>query len=249
MRLTQDLHVHSTFSDGKSTMEENLAEAEARELATLGMVDHVRTDTEWVREFSAAVDAIRSETSIELFCGVEAKILDTTGKLDIPATLPGVDSIAVADHQLPWIDETMHPAAARTQIEEGSLSANEAVEALCSGMLGAMEFDANLLMVHPMSILPKMGLSEVDVPDSLVREIGRSAVRNGVLFEINERWRCPSLRIAQLLAEEGVSFASSTDSHRATTIGRYDYVIEIATELGLATEELNRNRNGSLVRP
>ena len=249
MKLTQDLHVHSTFSDGKSTMEENLAQAEARELATLGMVDHVRTDTEWVPSFSEAVEAMRQTTALELLCGVEAKILDTEGRLDIPDALPGVDYIAVADHQLPWIEETLHPAAARTQIEEGSLTAEAVVEALCSGMLGAMEFDANLLMVHPMSILPKMGLSEADVPESLVREIGRSAVRNSVLFEINERWRCPSLRIAQLLAEEGVSFASSTDSHRAATIGRYDYVIEIATELGLATEELNRNRNGSLVRP
>ena len=43
-----DLHVHSTFSDGASTVEENVASAAGHGLHTIGLVDHVRRSTDWV---------------------------------------------------------------------------------------------------------------------------------------------------------------------------------------------------------
>jgi hypothetical protein len=49
------MHVHSTFSDGRNTLEENVAQAERVGLRALRCVDHVRTDTKWVPTFTAAV--------------------------------------------------------------------------------------------------------------------------------------------------------------------------------------------------
>lgn len=82
--LTQDMHVHSTFSDGKNTIEENIAEAERIGLTELTCVDHVRADTEWVPDYVAAVRGAAEQTPIALHCAVEAKILDTEGRLDVP---------------------------------------------------------------------------------------------------------------------------------------------------------------------
>ena len=45
--LAEDMHVHSTFSDGEGTIEENIAAAEERSLTALTCVDHVRRDTDW----------------------------------------------------------------------------------------------------------------------------------------------------------------------------------------------------------
>jgi PHP domain len=59
--LDQDFHVHSTFSDGASTLAENVAAARDRELRTLCLVDHVRRDTAWVPEFVAAVGQYRHQ--------------------------------------------------------------------------------------------------------------------------------------------------------------------------------------------
>ncbi len=40
--VRQDMHVHSTFSDGRDTIEDNVAEAERLGLLELTCVDHVR---------------------------------------------------------------------------------------------------------------------------------------------------------------------------------------------------------------
>ena len=101
MSARVDMHVHSTFSDGRDRLEDNVAEAEALGLTALGCVDHVRADTGWVPGYVAAVHALRPQTGVELRCGIEAKLLDTTGALDLPAGIDGVDAIYAADHQVP----------------------------------------------------------------------------------------------------------------------------------------------------
>ena len=64
MNPLADLHVHSTFSDGRGTIEENIAAAEALGLGTLGCVDHVRVDTDWVPDYVAAVNRLRGSTRV-----------------------------------------------------------------------------------------------------------------------------------------------------------------------------------------
>ena len=95
--LDEDFHVHSTFSDGASTLAENVRAARERGLRTLCLVDHVRRDTRWLPEFTAAVDQYRGQPGLHVLAGVEAKILDTAGHLDLPPGLqtgrhrPGAD--------------------------------------------------------------------------------------------------------------------------------------------------------------
>ena len=60
MNARQDMHVHSTFSDGRDPIEDNVAEAEALGLTALDCVDHVRADTDWVPDYVAAVRRIRA---------------------------------------------------------------------------------------------------------------------------------------------------------------------------------------------
>src|SRR3954468_11184108 len=102
--LREDHHVHSTFSDGRSTLEENIAQAERVGLAQLGCVDHVRAGTTYVPAYAAAIDALRSTTPVALTIGIEAKILDADGRLDLPAEMSAIDVIYAADHQFPWHD-------------------------------------------------------------------------------------------------------------------------------------------------
>src|SRR5688572_18586104 len=101
LNLREDMHVHSTASDGKNEIEENLAEAEALGLIRFGCVDHVRLDTTWVPEYVARVQRARPKFGLEIWTGVEAKLLDQRGTLDMPADLRGVDRVYVADHQFP----------------------------------------------------------------------------------------------------------------------------------------------------
>ena len=121
VNLLQDMHVHSTFSDGRDTLEANVAQAETLGLTQLGCVDHVRADTAWAPAYASAVQRVSGETGVELQCGIEAKLLDTSGALDLPEGIGGVDAIYVADHQVPLADGPNHPDAVRARLERGQL--------------------------------------------------------------------------------------------------------------------------------
>ncbi|MES2172108.1 MAG: PHP domain-containing protein [Actinomycetota bacterium] len=93
--LLTDFHVHSTFSDDAvSTVAENIAAASAAGLTHLRLVDHVRSDTTWVPEFLAAVAAEPVPGGLTVLTGVEAKIMDAAGRLDLPADYRGAVLIA-----------------------------------------------------------------------------------------------------------------------------------------------------------
>lgn len=229
--LRHDLHVHSTYSDGRHDIGTNVLTATRRGLVTIGLVDHVRRDTTWVTDYAEDVARLRRRASIDVTCGVEVKILDESGALDIPSRTVGVDDIVVADHQVP-LGGTCHvPAAVRDRLRTGELAPAEVVGALLEATARAAERHDGVLIAHLFSVLPKAGLDESDVSAHDVRTLGRRLAASGARVEISERWRCPSARVAAILAEEGVTLVASTDSHRKGTIGRYDYVAEVARSL------------------
>ena len=231
MNPLADLHVHSTFSDGRGTIEENIAAAEALGLGTLGCVDHVRVDTDWVPAYVEAVQRARDGTAVELRCGIEAKLLDTTGALDLPGGIDGIDAIYAADHQVPLADGPTHPREVRERIAGGDLDPAVVIDAILTSTARALDRPQRVVIAHFLSILPKIGLTEADVPPEGLERLAAEAARTGQEIEISERWRCPSAATLRPFLRHGVPIALSTDSHKSETIGRYDYCLEVRREL------------------
>ena len=231
MNPLADLHVHSTFSDGRGTIEENIAAAEALGLGTLGCVDHVRVDTDWVPAYVEAVQRARDGTAVELRCGIEAKLLDTTGSLDLPGGIDGIDAIYAADHQVPLADGPTHPREVRERIGGGDLDPAVVIDAILTSTARALDRPQRVVIAHFLSILPKIGLTEADVPPEGLERLAAEAARTGQEIEISERWRCPSAATLRPFLRQGVPIALSTDSHKSETIGRYDYCLEVRREL------------------
>ncbi len=231
MNPLSDMHVHSTFSDGKGTIEENIAAAEALGLAALGCVDHVRVSTDWVPEYVAAVARLRSETHVELRCGIEAKLLDTTGALDLPGGIEGVDAIYAADHQVPLEEGPTHPREVKERIESGDLSAAEVIDAILTSTARAIDRPERIVIAHFLSILPKIGLTEADVPLAGLERLADETRRTGQEIEISERWKCPSAATLRPFVARGVPILLSTDSHLSERIGRYEYCLAVRREL------------------
>ncbi len=244
MRFDEDFHVHSTFSDGASTLAENVAAAHERGLRTLGLVDHVRRDTAWLPAFTAAVAALReaeqrSHSRLRLLAGVEAKILDTAGRLDLPPDLDGIDLVLIADHQFPGDNGPVHPERARAAIDSGALSAAEAVERLCAATEKALyATDRDRVVAHLFSVLPKIGLDEAVLPDALLVHLAARVAEAGAMVEINEKWACPAPRTVVALARAGVTIVASTDSHHCRDVGNYPCVRQTAAaaDPGLAAQ-------------
>lgn len=235
--LGGDHHVHSTFSDdASSTLQENLEAAAAAGLHTLCATDHVRGSTTWVPEFLAAVSGLTpmsgtGGTPVSVLAGVETKILDATGRLDLPDRLPfrsspggiGLDRVLIADHQFPGPDGPWSPAVAREKLQNGWAAA-DLVDLLVTATIRAIASVPAAQLAHPFSILPKIGLSEDDLGQDHLRSLGGAAAAAGCPIEINEKWSCPGPRAARALAGAGALLVASTDSHTHRDVGQYDVV-------------------------
>ena len=229
--LLGDFHVHSTFSDdAESTLAENLDSAASRGLREIRCVEHVRRSTSWVPEFVAAVERQREREGLVVRTGVEAKILDATGRLDTPEELQGIDAVLIADHQFPGPDGPWSPSETRRRLDEG-LSVGDALDLLVAGLVNAMERTESGQLAHCFSILPKVGLDEGDLHDDHLQRWAVTAARTRTPVELNEKWQCPGPRAIAAAVAAGVQLVAATDSHVHTDVGRYDWVEQTAAGL------------------
>ncbi len=150
--IVHDYHVHSTFSDGVDDLDTMMGAAVRAGLTTVGFADHVRASTAWLPAYVEAIDRIRSSAAIPVWRGVESKILDTSGKLDLPADLSGIEYLAIADHQVPTRTGPVHPDEIRRRLESGALSAAEVMDALVDATVAAAKgAPVQVIVVHPFS--------------------------------------------------------------------------------------------------
>jgi len=225
--LRGDHHVHSTFSDDAvSTLAQNVEAAASAGLSTLRLVDHVRRSTTWVPEYLAAVRALRVPDGLTVLTGVEAKILDVAGALDVPPLPDGIDRILIADHQFPGVDGPLGPSAVRERIAAG-WATDDVLDQFVEALIATMRRYPGNQLAHCFSILPKIGLSEADVGAQRTDAWARAAAETDTLVEVNEKWGCPGAGALAALRRAGATIVASTDSHDASEVGRYSRILPL----------------------
>lgn len=89
-RINVDLHTHTTFSHGKGSIEDNVKEAVAKGLKTIGISDHgpghltygiKRSNIPVMRREIQRLQPLYPE--VEILLGVEANIMNLSGRLDL----------------------------------------------------------------------------------------------------------------------------------------------------------------------
>ena len=239
----QDLHVHTTMSDGELSLEEVVALAEERGV-TVGIADHISTRN--VERFVATESKLSSYlaavSSAPVFCAGEfcwcdpfsthlpAEVMD---RFDYRIGSNHGFSLPDGTWATPWWTELPDPWGARPQ---------EVMEHMVRNL-------CDLVRVMPIEIVAHSTFSpaallelEPDVHEWWTEEredrFLEALLESEVAMEISNRYRLPHDRLLRKGKEAGIRFSLGSDGHTSTQIARLDWAVETARRVGITAADL-----------
>ncbi|MDP7276049.1 MAG: DNA polymerase/3'-5' exonuclease PolX [Planctomycetaceae bacterium] len=192
-----DLHMHTTATDGRASIEEMIDAARERKRKYIAITDHSKRvtmanglDAKRLRAHWKAIDKIRDKVSgIEVLCGIECDILEDAS-LDLPDEV-----LAEAD----WVVAVLHYGLKQPR------------EQIDRRLLAAVSNPHVDVIGHPSGrIIGKRPGADISFPD-----LFKAAADHGVMMEINAH---PSrLDLDEIHAaaarDHGIPIVISTDAH------------------------------------
>ena len=221
-----DLHMHTTESDGKHTLEEMVAAAQARGLKYIAITDHSKRvsmanglDGARLRQQWAAIDTLNQRLKgFTVLKGVEVDILEKGG-LDLPD-----DVLQEAD----WVVASVH------------YGQNQPREQITQRILEAVANPHVSAIAHPTGrLINRRKPYEVDLD-----AVFKAARQHGKLMELNANpMRLDLDDIACAAAKEhGVPIVISTDAHSTDGLDALRYGILQARRAGLTKTDVANTR-------
>ncbi len=209
-----DLHAHTTASDGKATIAEMAAAAQALGYGYLALTDHTRGVGMGMgldaAEALAHAEAVRAHAAtlapagFALLSGIEVDVLGD-GALDLP------DDVLA---RLDWVVASVHGARGQTR------------EALTARLVAAASHPHVDVIGHPTGRL----LGERDAYDVDIEAVIRACAEHGTFLEVNANPRRLDLRPEhiRLALTAGVGIVISTDAHRPETFANMPFGVATA---------------------
>lgn len=238
MKAIADLHTHSTFSDGRGSVLENISAAAQRGLERYAITDHgphnigVGVGHEEVYlKVRAEVDKYQGQfPTTEVLVGAEADVISLEGDIDLSCKLiEQLDLLIIGLHPYVWPktwpdgrDFIIYNQAQRFTRSNLEKLRNRNTKAL----IGALDKYAPDIASHPNLGMP------VDIS-----EVAQACVRNDCAFEINTGHDYQTVEEVELAAQEGVKFVVNSDAHFPDRIGCLESGILLLAQAGINPEQ------------
>lgn len=210
-----DFHMHTSQTDGKHTAPQMIAAAADLGLTAIGFTEHVNRSSSWYDQFKAGIAAVRDESPIRVYIGIEAKPVDFEGMIDAsPDTLGAAELIVGSVHRFPARSGGYVPLG-----EIPSLGAEQTVKIELSLALGLLRNRANRIQVlgHPMGISTRF---YGGFPHAAMKDLMVACRENGVAFEISTKYCTDLEQLVLLLRETNPLVSIGSDAHASDEIGR-----------------------------
>jgi DNA polymerase (family 10) len=222
-----DLHMHTTASDGRCSIDEMAEACKAQGYEYLAICDHSRSSVianglsiERMEQHIAAIRAADKRVKgIAILAGCECDILPE-GKLDYPDSLLRECDLVVA---------SIHSAQTG-----GKRTATERT-------LAAIENPYVTIIGHPTGRL----INRRKPMDIDMAQVVAAAARNHTVLEINASWQRLDLKdvhVRQAL-EAGVLLAIDTDAHSVEQLDQLKFGVTIARRAGATPKDMLNTRN------
>lgn len=233
MEIKHDMHTHTTYSHGKNTIAEMVAQAREIGLTAITISDHGRSHPMFgVRKknfakMRAEIDALNQKyDDIEIYLSVESNITGAEGNIDIgdeekkycdwisagyhygyiPASFKDIFVFAIPNYAarvLPFLKKAVVEMNTRTYIK-------------------MMERNNIKLITHPNDKMPIN-----------IEAVAKAAAEHGVILEINPRHNHLNAEEIKIAMRYPVSFAINSDAHSIAALGHMGNAPETIKAAGI----------------
>ena len=240
MKITGDLHTHTTYSHGKATIEENIKRAIELGLDRIVISDHGSGHylygvkrSRWM-EMRRVIDGLRKRyTDIEILLGVEANIIGRNGDIDVREDeLQLYDVLYVGYHYsvIPYsIGDFFSLFLFNTiaKVIPNATLKRKVTEMNTKALLMAMDRYPITMITHPGAKIP------VDI-----QPIAKKAAEKGIILEINAHHGHLTREEIKVAMKYNVKFAINSDSHNINTIGHVERGLKRAKDACVPIENI-----------
>lgn len=217
--LVTDLHLHTSYTDGRSTVQEMLLAASQAGLTLVAFTEHVRRGIDWYDGFYAEIRrAAAAYPSLRVLIGLEAKAYDLSGGLDADAaTIARAELVLGACHNYPDGRGGFVPAS--------ELTVDQAAEIEFQALWELLEHPELDVLAHPGAYTRKQFGS---FPEEGLRLLVWKAARCGKAIELNGEYVPPEEfeRLIDVCAREGAWVTLGSNAHRTEEVGRIGRLLE-----------------------
>ena len=229
LRINHDLHTHTIWSDGASTIPLHILEARAFELDAMAITDHyipgsnISKISASQEDFDRYVEEIERERSAQsdviVLKGVEATALNATGRISI-------DEAHAA--KLEWVLCDLGGFSEGT-LRKTPADKQQYIENVLRTYLGLCDVPYLDAIAHPFNTgNTRPSALPADYPPHLLRELAAKMADKGKVFDVMNdmiywfhqasiaprEFTAQYVELVKLFAAAGVKFQISSDDHR-----------------------------------
>ena len=196
----EDLHIHCNYNDHSSkdlTIPNIINKSESLYLERIAITEHVRKNSEWIKEYINELNHYIPITKIQILKGFEAKIL-VDGDIDCPAEFLNDEYFIIASFHTKYNKDNWYKA-----------------------LIKAIQNPNVDVIGH---LAPEI---DFKVDDSEIRNIAELVVANGKKIEINSKYIRPPKDFLKIFKECGVEFHLGSDAHAINDIGNFNRIKDL----------------------
>ncbi len=212
-----DYHIHTTYSDGKSSIEEYILRAKEIGLKEIAITDHVWRISDWVDDYVNEIKELSEKHEFKVHAGLEAKAVDLDGNIDVSSSdRKKVDFVmGVVHRMLPdesEINDLFNLEAAEIQQIEVEL-----IERMISKGVDVVG--------HPMRVFYKyknLRCLNCNPDIRFIERVAEFAANHDAILEWNAKLP-DSIRTLKLYVNKGCAFTLGTDAHKCDELAKGDF--------------------------
>jgi putative hydrolase len=204
-----DMHMHSTWTDGEGSIEQNIMRAKELGLHCIAATDHIRIDSTYFDDYYNEIKTLSDKLSFNIKVGFEAKVSNFNGDIDVSEKDLKKSEVSICSvHRFP-MGRRLIPSKAFSSSVSQEIELELSIAALTKGGFNTLGHPGGMsLRTH--------GEFKLDY----FEEIISTCAKVGIAFDFNASYHQEVKEGLKVLFEKYNPFISiGSDAHRIDFIG------------------------------